>query len=82
MICPYCGSNNLDELIYEHPYPYRRYNKDGTVNQYIEKRKCDCGEHFFYEERIGSEIGGHKNWSYIQVYKQGWYQFGFLGNPL
>lgn len=73
--CPYCGSNDWKQLI-GYPYPYHRYNKDDSPLQYISKRMCECGNHYYYEERLGSEIGGIRpNNMYAQVYKQGWYQY-------
>ena len=73
--CPYCGEKSSVSMN-DHPYPYHRFDKDGSPVQFIQKRMCECGNHYFYEERIGSEIGGqHKNNMYAQVYKQGWYVF-------
>jgi hypothetical protein len=85
--CPYCQSRQFSEMIV-HPYPYKRgplkYPLRPTPDfvQLIRKFMCRCGNHFYFDVRLGSDMGLGTDIYYTQVFRQGWYQFRDISSPI
>lgn len=96
MICPHCNKTIVRDLgrhstafgLNDYPYPYKKLDtskktkSSRTYVQSIEKIICClCGEIFFSEIRLGSDMGGDNKY-YHQIYKQGQYKFRDFSNPI
>lgn len=96
MYCPHCNSFMIRDLgkdssvfsITDHPYPYTKYDTSKQTKsktsyiQKINKLICvRCGETFFEEIRLGTDMGGDSKF-YYQVYKQGQYKYKDFSRPL